>query len=100
MTTVKILIDGVGDYNKGDIVKDAPPGLVHIAEAGTLNAATGEWIAVIVDDDTTGAGDELKALKAKAKELKVHNYGKMTIDELKEAIAAAEAADGGGNGAQ
>jgi hypothetical protein len=39
-----------------------------------------------VDDDV----DELKQLKARAKELKVDGYGRMSIDTLKEAIATAE----------
>ncbi|MDF2651337.1 MAG: hypothetical protein K0Q73_7142, partial [Paenibacillus sp.] len=69
MTTVKVLLDAVGEYNSGDIVKDAPPGLVHIARVGTVNAATGHRIAELVDEDDDK--EELKQLKARAKELKV-----------------------------
>lgn len=87
MPTVKVLIDGVGQWNKGDIVKDAPPGLLHMAIVGTTNAATGELVAEILDgaiDDK----EELKELKADAKRLKIEGYGKMNADELKSAIYA------------
>jgi hypothetical protein len=50
MTTVKILVDAVGEYNEGDIVKDAPPSLVHMAQTGTRNVATNELVAIILDD--------------------------------------------------
>ncbi len=90
MTTVKVLVDAVGDYNAGDIVKDAPPGLVHMARVGTKNAATGQRIAELVDDDAGDDKEELKQLKARAKELKIDGYGKMTADELKVAIGTAE----------
>jgi hypothetical protein len=89
MTTVKVLHDAVGEYNAGDIVKDAPHGLVHMAKVGTTNAATGQRIAELVDDDGDDK-EELKQLKARAKELKVDGYGKLTVDALKEAIADAE----------
>jgi undecaprenyl pyrophosphate synthase len=94
MTTVRVLIDAVGEYNAGDIVKDAPVGLVHMATVGTRNAATGELIAELIDgaaDAKSETGtDGLKELKAKAKELKIDGYGKMTVDELKVAIETAE----------
>lgn len=32
MTTVRVLVDAVGQYNSGDIVTDAPDGLVDIAK--------------------------------------------------------------------
>ncbi|MEK3776631.1 hypothetical protein MHB85_19215 [Paenibacillus sp. FSL K6-4396] len=51
MTTVKILVDAVGEYNAGDIVKDAPDGLVEIAKKQVRNAATGELLAEIVEVD-------------------------------------------------
>ncbi|MDT0123882.1 hypothetical protein Q9R46_14570 [Paenibacillus sp. RRE4] len=52
MTTVKILVDAVGEYNAGDIVKDAPDGLVEIAKKQVRNAATGELLAEIVEVDS------------------------------------------------
>lgn len=138
MKTVRILHGEVGQYKEGDIVQDAPPGLVNIALNETRNAATGELIAVIVDvpfdgaqtapadweqsvhnliaeleasrsreaelqaklEAKEGADDELKELKAAAKELKIAGYTKMAVVELKAAIAAAEAANGGGEGAE
>ncbi|MCR8633487.1 hypothetical protein [Paenibacillus radicis (ex Xue et al. 2023)] len=51
MTTVRVLVDAVGDYNAGDIVKDAPAGLIGIALFGTRNAATGQLLAQIVDEE-------------------------------------------------
>lgn len=90
MTTVRVLVDAVGEYNEGDIVKNAPPGLVHMARVGTKNAATGQLIAELVDDDGGDDKEELKQLKARAKELKVEGYGKMSADELKVAIANTE----------
>ncbi|WP_339234619.1 hypothetical protein MKX40_17915 [Paenibacillus sp. FSL R5-0517] len=52
MTTVKILVDAVGEYNAGDFVKDAPDGLVEIAKKQVRNAATGELLAEIVEVDS------------------------------------------------
>nr|WP_154957438.1 hypothetical protein [Paenibacillus xylanexedens] len=52
MTTVKILVDAVGEYNAGDIVKDAPDGLVEIAKKQVRNAATGELLAEMVEVDS------------------------------------------------
>jgi hypothetical protein len=89
MTTVRVLVDSVGPYNAGDIVKDAPAGLVHMAKVGTVNAATGQRIAELIENDNDDK-DELKQLKARAKELKVDGYGKMSVADLKEAIATAE----------
>lgn len=98
MATVKVLVDYVGVYMAGDIVKDAPPGLVHMAKAGTRNAATGELVAEFVEDENQDQGvsgaELLKELKASAKALKIANYGKMNEEELtvaiKEAIANSE----------
>jgi hypothetical protein len=88
MTTVKVLIDAVGEYNAGDIVKDAPVGLVHMAEVGTVNAATGERIAEIVE--SKGNPDVDEALLARAKELKVPKADKMDNNQLTAAIETAE----------
>jgi len=128
MTIVKVLVDAVGEYNAGDIVTDAPEGLVNIAIKQTRNAATGELLAVIVESnevlsdnpserelelqvelekskereellqrqlDELQLDSELKELKATAKELKIAGYTKMSVEELKAAIAA-----GGGANAQ
>jgi hypothetical protein len=103
MTTVRVLVDAVGQWNKGDIVKDAPPGLVEMAEAGTINIATGERVAEIVNEEVaskTGSNadelKELKVLQAKAAELQIADSEKMSRDELTAAIEAA----GGGKGAE
>ena len=92
MSTVKILHGEVGEWQEGDIVKDAPPGLVHMAREGTVNLATGQRIAELLEDDSDDK-EELKQLKGRAKELKVDGYGKMNADSLKDAIAAAELKD-------
>lgn len=127
MTIVKVLVDAVGEYNAGDIVTDAPEGLIDIARKQTRNAATGELLAVIVESneilsdepserelelqveleeskareaelreqlDNLLLDNDLKDLKATAKEMKIAGYTKMNAEELKEAIAAG----GGGNG--
>lgn len=127
MSDVKILVDSVGEWNAGDVVIDAPAGLLEIARNQVRNAATGELLAEIIEDDSKSldysereqklqsdldeskkrenellvqiaelqsqiqgndSDDEMKDLKAKAKELKIQGYTKMSIDELKEAIAA------------
>ncbi|PZT54142.1 hypothetical protein [Paenibacillus silvae] len=121
MPNVKILVDAVGGYSAGDIVKDAPAGLVDIALKETRNAATGQLLAEIMDDssnppsgpterevqleaevqrlkaieaellekiDLLQSDDELKELKAVAKEMKIPGYTKMDTDELKKAIAS------------
>lgn len=51
MTIVKVLVDAVGEYNAGDIVTDAPDGLVEIAKKQIRNAASGELLAVIIESD-------------------------------------------------
>ncbi|OKP95391.1 hypothetical protein [Paenibacillus sp. P46E] len=51
MTIVKVLVDAVGEYNTGDIVTDAPVGLVEIAKNKVRNAATGELLAELVDSN-------------------------------------------------
>lgn len=51
MVIVKVLVDAVGEYNAGDIVTDAPGGLIDIAKKQTRNAATGELLAVIVESN-------------------------------------------------
>ncbi|WP_127549687.1 hypothetical protein [Paenibacillus amylolyticus] len=122
MTSVKILADAVGGYNAGDIVTDAPAGLVDIALKETRNAATGQLLAEIVDTsnelslkpserevqleaevkrlearevellekiDLLQSDDEMKELKATAKEMKIPGYTKMSVEELKEAISVA-----------
>lgn len=51
MTIIKVLVDAVGEYNAGDIVTDAPEGLVDIAKKKVRNAATGELLAEFVDSN-------------------------------------------------
>jgi hypothetical protein len=89
MKTVKVLVDAVGPWNKGDIVQDAPPGLIEMAEKGTVNIATGERVAELVEDED-GDDKVLKQLKAHAKETGVKGYGKMNAAELIAAIEKAE----------
>ncbi|MEK3849918.1 MULTISPECIES: hypothetical protein [Paenibacillus] len=125
MTTVRVLVDAVGQYNSGDIVTDAPDGLVDIAKNEIRNAATGQLLAEIVDGNGALDGspserelqlqaelEQSKAreaelleqidilqsdgeLKASAKELKIPGYTKMSIEELKQAISAAGGAADG-----
>jgi hypothetical protein len=95
MTTVRVLVDYVGDHMAGDIVKDAPEGLVHMATVGTRNAGTGELVAEIVNDEAAAVGgsnesEELKALRVKAKELKIKGADKLSEAELATAIDEAE----------
>ena len=85
MTTVKVLFDGVGEFKAGDIVPNAPVGLVEIAEKGITNAATGALLAEIVDD----VEDEFTTLKAKAKELKIVGYATMKFQTLKTKVESA-----------
>jgi hypothetical protein len=62
MTTVKILSGYVGEWGPGDIVKDAPDGLVQIAKHKIKNAATGEMVAEIVEgEEDRESIDELKS---------------------------------------
>ncbi|OMF30956.1 hypothetical protein [Paenibacillus sp. FSL H8-0259] len=129
MTIVRILNGYVGGWAPGDIVKDAPEGLIEIARDGVKNLATGELIAEIIEGDSNGSGDtsereqqlqielnesknreaellaqiaelqsksdngeaddEVKELKATAKELKIPGNTKMDAEELKKAISAA-----------
>ncbi|MHA7963531.1 hypothetical protein ACX93W_05240 [Paenibacillus sp. CAU 1782] len=51
MTIVKVLVDAVGEYDAGDIVTDAPQGLIDIALKEVRNAATGQLLAEIVRQD-------------------------------------------------
>lgn len=133
MPKVKVLVDAVGEWNAGDIVIDAPPGLLHIALNCVRNAATGELLAEVIEEggilasewetrekellgqieeakareaellaqlaeknaENDEAADELRALKAAAKELKIAGYTKMSADELRVAIVAAGGAGDG-----
>ncbi|ODA09238.1 hypothetical protein [Paenibacillus polymyxa] len=125
MTIVRVLVDAVGQYNSGNIVTDAPDGLVDIAKKEIRNAATGQLLAEIVDGNGIVDGspserelqlqtelEQSKAreaelleqidilqsdgeLKASAKELKIPGYTKMSIEELKQAISAAGGAADG-----
>lgn len=57
MPKVKILVDAVGEWNAGDIVTDAPPGLLHIALNAVRNAATGELLAEVIEEGGTSASE-------------------------------------------
>lgn len=93
MTTVKVLVDYVGVHMAGDIVTDAPAGLIHMATVGTTNAATGERVAEIVEgtdkESIKMAAKLLKELKANAKALDIPDYEKMDTEELTEALETA-----------
>lgn len=52
MATVKILHGHVGMWKEGDIVIDAPPGLVNMALQETKNAATGQLVAELLFEDS------------------------------------------------
>lgn len=85
MTTVKVLVDHVGEWMAGDIVIDAPAGLVHIARVGTINIATGQLVAELVEEQKSDS-EEIKDLRDKAKDLKISKYLKMNEEELVAAI--------------
>lgn len=72
MTTVKVLVDGVGDYNAGDVVRNAPDGLVEIATSKTRNAASGELLAEIIEGGFSETGDAEK-LRSELKDAKESN---------------------------
>jgi len=90
MTTVRVLVDHVGAFMAGDIITDAPAGLVHMAIVGTKNAATGERVAEIVEEQVEDS-EELKGLRSFAKELKIPKCAKMTVNELVAAIDVVKA---------
>jgi hypothetical protein len=85
MTTVRILFDGIGEYRAGDIVPDAPEGLVEIAERGITNAANDALLAEIIED----VEDEFTTLKTKAKELKIAGFANMKYQTLKTKVETA-----------
>lgn len=88
MAVVQVLIEGVGEWKAGEIVKDAPIGLVEMAKKGTRNAATRELICKLIEDDPV---IDVDALKARAKELKIPGYQSMKPETMQAAVAAAEA---------
>lgn len=57
MPIVKVLADAVGEWNAGDIVVDAPPGLLHIAVNCVRNAATGDLLAEVIEEGSTSASE-------------------------------------------
>jgi len=88
MTTVKVLhAGGIGDYKQGDVVKDAPAGLVHIATKEVRNAADGELLAEIVEVTND---DDVIALRARAKELGIKGHHNMKSENLVAAVEEAE----------
>ncbi|MEK5142580.1 MULTISPECIES: hypothetical protein [unclassified Paenibacillus] len=66
MTTVRVLVDAVGQYNSGDIVTDAPDGLVDIAKKEIRNAATGQLLAEIVDGGALDGSPSERELQLQA----------------------------------
>ena len=100
MKTVKVLVDAVGGYNAGDIVTDAPYGLVDIATKGTRNAATGELLAEIIDIDEVVSNNpserelELQIELEKSKEREVELMEQIQLlqtgNELQELRATAK----------
>lgn len=98
MANVKVLhAGGVGAHKQDEIVYDAHPGLVHIARHGVLNAADGELIAILCDDEGNPIDDiekaELDALRAAAKELGIAgNIGAMKAETLQRKIDEAKSA--------
>lgn len=88
MTTVKVLhAGGIGEYKQGDVVKDAPAGLVHIATNEVRNAADGELLAEFVEATND---DEVTVLRARAKELGIKGYHNMKPENLAAAVEEAE----------
>lgn len=96
MTAVRVLVDYVGQWMAGDIVTDAPEGLIHMATVGTRNAATGELIAVIIEDSSlpkVPKGEEiaiLNELTERAIALEISDAETLSITGLISAITNAE----------
>jgi hypothetical protein len=100
MTIVKVLVDAVGEYNAGDIVTDAPEGLVEIAKKQVRNAATGELLAELVDSNDIVSDNpsdrelelqvQLEESKAREAELQEQIAMIQADGELKELKAAAK----------
>ncbi|QYK68267.1 hypothetical protein [Paenibacillus sp. S02] len=100
MTTVRVLVDAVGQYNSGDIVTNAPDGLVDIAKKEIRNAATGQLLAEIVDGNGALDGSpserelqlqaELEQSKAREAELLEQIDILQSDGELKELKASAK----------
>ncbi|WP_339282984.1 hypothetical protein [Paenibacillus sp. FSL R5-0486] len=107
MTIVKVLVDAVGEYNAGDIVKDAPDGLIEIAKRQVRNAATGKLLAEIIEGDVNSTDtpsereqklqaelDESKKreadLLAEISELKSDMHKDDSDDELKDLKSTAK----------
>ncbi|QDH23459.1 hypothetical protein [Saccharibacillus brassicae] len=89
MKTVKVLVDGVGDYNAGDVVRNAPDGLVEIAISKTRNAASGQLLAEMVGGGSEDVADterlqfELdKTRKALAESQQREEALRAQVDEL------------------
>jgi hypothetical protein len=97
MTTVRVLVDHVGEYMAGDIITDAPAGLVHMAQVGTVNAGTGQRIAEIVTGSiNSGSVDSeevqeaiaiIKEIRSAAVSLEIPEAETLSITQLIEEIA-------------
>jgi hypothetical protein len=97
MTTVRVLVDHVGEYMAGDIVTDAPEGLIHMATVGSRNAATGELIAEFVSDSVGSVAVEsdevqeaisiIKEIRSSAVSLGIADAETLSITQLIDEIA-------------
>jgi hypothetical protein len=97
MATVRILVDHVGDYMAGDIITDAPEGLVHMAKVGTINAGTGKRIAEIVtgsvesgivdSEEVQEAISIIKEIRSSAASLEIADAETLSITQLIDEIA-------------
>jgi hypothetical protein len=94
MTIVRVLVDHVGNWMAGDIVEDAPAGLVNMAAQAAKHAVTGELLAEIVSGSAdTKVSEEiaiLNELTEKAILYGVPDAETLSITQLISAIVQAE----------
>lgn len=99
MTTVRVLVDHVGQWMAGDIVTDAPEGLVHMATVGTINAGTGKCVAELVigsvesgivdSDEVQEAISIIKEIRSSVVSLDIADAETLSITQLIDEIAKA-----------
>ena len=100
MIVVRVLVDHVGNWMAGDIVEDAPAGLVNMATLEARHAVSGELIAEIVSD-SAGSGivksDEvqeaiaiIKEIRSAAVSLEIPDSESLSITQLIDSIAKVE----------
>jgi hypothetical protein len=94
MTIVKVLVDHVDNWMAGDIVEDAPAGIVNMAAQKAKHAVTGELLAEIITDVTEPIVQEAVAILAeltgKAIEYGIPDAETLSITELISAIVHTE----------